>query len=300
MPLHPAVQAGWDRARATGFVGYAAMPVAEARAHFSAVSRLLPPGPDMPVDDLAIPVAGGAIAARLYRPDGARGLCVYFHGGGWVLGRLADFDALCRELARRSGVAVLSVDYRLAPEHPFPVPVEDALAAVRWASAHTPVPAGIAVAGDSAGGNLATVAALALRGEIALKAQLLFNPCTDADLARPSYATYGTGYLLSLADVRWFLSLYAPGANPEDMRLAPLRTPDLTGAPPAWIGVAEHDVLRDEDEAYAAALASAGVPVTCRLVPGVMHAFARGYATVAPSDAAVSEAAAFPRAAMAG
>lgn len=298
MALHHAVQAIWDRIRATGFSGYAGGSVAEARAHFSAASRVFGTGPEMPVETLSIPVDGASIEARLYRPEGSRGLCVYFHGGGWVLGRLDDFDAFCRVLAERAGCAVLSVDYRLAPEHPFPVPVEDAVAALRWAARRPEAGHGLAVSGDSAGGNLAAVAALDLRAEVDLALQLLFNPCTDTDKTRPSFAAYGTDHLLTAADVDWFLGHYAPYADRHDPRLAPVQTPDLTGAAPAFIAIAEHDVLRDEGEAYAAALESVGVPVLLRRVEGVMHGFARGHAAVPPSDAAVTEAAEALRAAL--
>lgn len=305
MPLHPVVQTIWDRVQASGFGGYSTCPVAEARAHFSQTSRAFDGGPDMhAVREVAIPVEGGSIGARLYLPVARpAGLCVYFHGGGWTLGALDDFDALVRTLAARSGAAFLSVDYRLAPEHPFPVPVEDAIAAVRWAAANSArlgAGAHLAVAGDSAGGNLATVAALALRGEAAIDLQILFNPAVDTDKTRPSFEAYGTDYLLRTADVDWFMRHYAPGADPRDPRLAPLRTGDLSGAPPAWIGVAEYDVLTDEATAYAAALQAAGVPATLRRVEGVMHGFARQHAMVDAADRAVGEAAEALRRAFAG
>jgi len=290
MTLHPAVQAIWDRVQATGFKGYAGTPVSEARAHFSAASKAFGAGPALEeVRDLTIPVADGTIGARLYRPAEARGLCVYFHGGGWVLGTLDDFDTFCRTVAQRSGSAVLSVDYRLAPEHPFPTPVDDAITSVRWAQSLPEAAHGIAVAGDSAGGNLAAVAALALRGEIDLRLQALLNPCTDTDPTRPTYAEFGADYLLKSTDVDWFLNHYLAGQDPADPRVAVLRTPDLSEAAPAWIAVAEYDVLREEGEAYADALRAAGVNVTLRRFDGVMHGFARGHGVVDTADRAVSE-----------
>ena len=301
MTLHPAVQAMWDRVQATGFQGYAGMPVAQARAHFSGVSALLPPGPQMAeVRDHSIPVEGGAIKARLYRPGGAvRGLTVYLHGGGWVLGTLDDFDAFCRALAQRSGSVVVSVDYRLAPEHPFPTPMNDTLAAIRWAQDLPEAAQGLAVAGDSAGANLVTVAALALRGAVPVALQVLFNPCVDTDTTPASYAAYGTDYLLKTADVLWFLDHYLHSHPRHDPGIAPLRTPDLRGAPPAWIGVAEYDILRDEGEAYASALTAAGTPTVLRRFDGVMHGFARGFAAVDTADRALTEAAEALRAAFA-
>lgn len=303
MPLHPVVQAIMDRVRAAGFNGYAGMSVEDARTHYASTAKAFAPGPEMhAVRDVSIPVDGGVIAARLYlpvaRPDG---LCVYFHGGGWTLGALDGFDALVRTLAIRSGAAMLSVDYRLAPEFPFPVPVDDAIAAIRYAAANRAALGGagrLAVGGDSAGGNLATVAALALRGEVEIALQVLFYPAVDTDSTRPGFVTYGSDYMLKTADVAWFLDHYAPGVDPAEPRLAPLRTPDLSGAPPAWIGVAEYDVLTEEGVEYAAALAAAGVPATLRRYDGVMHGFARQYGIVDVADAAIGDAASSLKAAL--
>jgi acetyl esterase len=305
MPLHPVVQGIMDRVRAAGFNGYAGFTVEAARAHYANTAKAFGPGPDLrEVRDISIPVEGGAIAARLYLPvEKPSGLCVYFHGGGWTLGALDDFDALMRTLAERSGAAMLSVDYRLAPEFPFPIPVNDAIAAVRYAAANR-VALGsdgkLAVGGDSAGGNLATVAALALRGEIEIALQLLFYPAVDTDSTRPGFAAYGTDYMLKSTDIAWFFGHYAPGVDPAEPRLAPLRTPHLTGAPPAWIGVAEYDVLTEEGVEYASKLQAAGVPATLRRYEGVMHGFARQFAIVDVSNRAIGEAATALKAALAG
>ncbi|MGK9055314.1 alpha/beta hydrolase [Neorhizobium petrolearium] len=304
MPLHPVVQAIWDRVQSTGFKGYASIELAAARAHFSQASKVFGPGPEMyGVREISIPVDGGAIGARLYLPsESPAGLCVYFHGGGWTLGTLDDFDTLVRTLAARIGAAFLSVDYRLAPEHPFPVPVNDAIAAVRFAAAHLDTLGGsgpLAVVGDSAGANLATVAALELRGEIDIALQVLFNPAVDTDNTRPGFAAYGSDYLLKAADIEWFFSHYAPKVDPAEPRLAPLRTADLTGAPDAWIGVAEFDILTEEATAYAAALKAAGTPVKLNRYDGVMHGFARQHGIVDVADRAVSDAAEALRTALA-
>jgi len=294
MPLHPTVQANLDRARSTGFDGYSTFTVDAARAHFSQVSKALGLGPEMhEVKTIEIPVEGSSIAARLYVPvEAPGGLCVYFHGGGWALGTLDDFDTLVRTLAQRSGAAFLSVDYRLAPEHAFPTPVNDAVAAVSWAAHNLSDRFGaLAVAGDSAGGNLATVAALELRGKVDVRLQLLFNPVVDTDHTTASYKAYGHGYILTAADLEWFMGHYAPGSDPHDPLIAPLRRSDLVGAPPAWIGAAEFDVLADEAATYAEALRIAGTPVTLRCYEGVMHGFARQHGAVDVADRAVTEAA---------
>lgn len=292
MALHPVVQQGLDRLRNAGYRGFAGMAVNDARAQFAAGARTLGPGPEMEVQTLSIPVGGAEVEGRLYLPvKEPAGLCLYFHGGGFVLGSLDEFDTLCRTLAQRSGCALLSVDYRLAPEHPFPTAVDDAVAATRWAARLPLAARGLALAGDSAGGNLVAVASLQLRGETPIVLQLMFNPTTDTDFNRPSYAEYGQDYLLKTSDINWFFELYAPGHDLRDPRIAPLRTPDLRGAPPAWIGVAEYDILRDEGEAFAAALQAAGTPVVLRRYEGVMHGFVRGHGIVDTSDRAVTEAA---------
>ncbi|XVQ15230.1 alpha/beta hydrolase [Spirillospora sp. CA-255316] len=232
------------------------------------------------VRDLTVPGRDGPVPLRLYRPEKRSPLpaLVYFHGGGWVVGGPENVDVACRELAAEAGCAVLNVDYRLAPEHPFPAAVEDAWA-VTCAAATEPErfgvdPRAVAVAGDSAGGNLAAATALMARDRgVRLAHQLLVYPVTDTAMDTPSYAEYGRGYGLDAEGMARFLELYGGGADPADPRLAPLRAPDLAGAAPATVITAEYDVLRDEGEAYARCLAEAGVPVELRRYDGVVHSF---------------------------
>jgi acetyl esterase len=229
------------------------------------------------------------VAVRVYRPaaGGPVPTVVFFHGGGWVIGDLDTHESSCRLLARDTGAVVVSVDYRRAPEHPFPAAVEDALAVLRHVGGHRADFGGgqLGVAGDSAGGNLAAVGAQALRADgIALAAQLLVYPSVDLAGTYPSRTENARGYLLTTAEMRWFMDAYLPaGASPRDPRVSPLLG-ELAGLPPAVVVTAEFDPLRDEGNAYAAALAAAGVPVTSREFPGLIHGF-YGMETVSPAAA---------------
>ncbi|RSN68681.1 MULTISPECIES: alpha/beta hydrolase [Actinomadura] len=233
------------------------------------------------VDDLAVRGPDGPVPVRLYRPaEGPLPAVVYLHGGGWVLGGVENVDGLCRGLAADAGCAVLSVGYRLAPEHPFPAAVDDAWAVVAAAVREPgrfgirPGPGAVAVAGDSAGGNVAAAVALLARDRgVGLAHQLLVYPVTDTARDAPSWREYGSGYGLDAAALSRFMDLYRGGADPRDPRLAPLRAPDLRGAAPATVITAEYDILRDEGEAYARRLAAAGVPVELRRYDGVVHSF---------------------------
>ena len=204
---------------------------------------------------------------------------VFFHGGGFVLGDLDTHDNQCRALCREAEAVVLSVDYRLAPEHPFPAAPEDCFAATRWAAEHVDELGGdagrIAVAGDSAGGNLAAVTALMARdaGGPALAAQLLIYPGTDFVGGYPSETENAEGFFLTRADMEWFREQYVAGADPTDPRLSPVHAPDLAGLPPAVVVTAEFDPLRDQGDAYARALEEAGVHVIKRSYGGLIHGF---------------------------
>ncbi len=221
------------------------------------------------------------LTARLYRPRPRPGpLLVYFHGGGWVVGSVSGSDAFCRALANASGCAILSVEYRLAPEHPYPAAVDDAYAAAVYASSHAATlgadAARIAVGGSSAGGALAAVVALIARerGTPALAAQLLHVPVTDHDFTTPSYRANANGRGLTLAAMRWFWDHYLPdAARRDEPHASPLRAPDLRGLPPAIVVTAECDPLHDEGLAYAERLRAAGVAVRHLDHAGMAHAF---------------------------
>jgi cation diffusion facilitator CzcD-associated flavoprotein CzcO/acetyl esterase/lipase len=258
------------------------LPVADARALMAAVGATRPPGPE--VGDVADGVmpgpAGGDLPYRLYRPpapfEGPHPIVVYFHGGGWVLGDLDSDDPLCRDLCARSGALVVSVNYRHAPEARFPAAAEDAFAAVQWAAANTAmlggIPGQLAVAGWSAGANIAAVACQMARdaGGPSVSGQLLISPVVDSDMSRPSYSENGDGYILTTALMRWFWDHYADPADRGDQRLAPLHG-DLEGLPPACIVAADFDPLRDEGIAYARALAAAGTPASLIRARGHTH-----------------------------
>ncbi|MFG0332466.1 MAG: alpha/beta hydrolase [Maioricimonas sp. JB049] len=249
---------------------------------------LLPGPPETVADvhDEQIPGPDGPLRIRCYRSASAQvgsPLTVFFHGGGWVLGSLDTHDPIARRLCNATGGTVLSVDYRLAPEHRWPAAPEDCYAAVQWAAANSRSrfdtdPSRLAVAGDSAGGNLAAVVCLMARERSGILPafQGLIYPITDCDLATGSYLEHGDGKSLTRKMMRWFWNQYVE--NAEDRRhplAAPLRADDLSGMPPAWVMVAEHDPLRDEGVAFAERLEQAGVPVQRVQCDGLIHGFVR-------------------------
>lgn len=234
------------------------------------------------VTERKIPSSGGQIAARLYRPDEITepgGLLVFYHGGGWVIGDLDSHDDVCRFLAKRAGIRILSVDYRLAPENPFPAAVDDALAAYHYALEHAAelgtTRETIAVGGDSAGGNLAAVVShQETREGTRPLFQLLLYPAVDATQRRRSRELFGNGFLLSDGDMDWFLDHYHPEvATRADPKLSILFADDLSGLPPAHVVTCGFDPLRDEGEAFAARLAEFGVPVINRRYSDLIHGF---------------------------
>lgn len=275
-------------------------PLDEARANFRNDTATITGRPIAigSVADIAIEAAHGPIAARHYAPaeSGARALLVYYHGGGFVLGDLDGHDSLCRRICRDADMHVLSVDYRLAPEHPFPAAVDDAFAAFRWVCAHAKdlgaLPDRIAVGGDSAGGNLAAVVsqkAMAAGGP-APCAQVLLYPALDRTVERRSLELFREGYLIGRTDIEWYHLQYTGStvAQPDPAQ-HPLLAKDLAGVAPALIVTAGFDPLRDEGEAYADALRQADVPVVLKRFDGMLHGFC-SMATISPAcDAAVSD-----------
>ena len=240
-----------------------------------------PPDPAVTSQDLTVDAAAGPIGMRLYDPGGAPGpVLVYFHGGGWVAGDLETHDGLCRRLALAARIKLLAVDYRRAPEHTFPAPIEDGLAAMRWlveqAAGLGVDPARIGIGGDSAGAGVAAAVALILRdaGGPAIALQLLICPILDVARESPSRREFAEGYFLDHATMAADLADYLPpGADPADPRLSPLLAEQLDGLPPALVHSAQYDPFRDEAAAYAQRLAAAGVSVQLTEHAGMIHYF---------------------------
>jgi acetyl esterase len=304
MTLDPDARQFLDLIAESGAPPLTSMTPEEARAGSAFFIELIGAGPEVAVmRDIEIPGPGGTIPARVYKPvPDPVGTVVYYHGGGWVLGCLDEFDAVCRALAVASGARVVSVDYRLAPEHRFPAAVDDAFVAlVRIAAQHPEEP--IVVAGDSAGGNLAAVSTLRAReaGGPDIALQVLVYPVVDCDLTRPSYVECsGSDLFLNTAEMVWFWDHYAPDeAEREHPHVSPIRASDLAGLPPAHIVIAGHDPLRDEGLAYAAALESAGVPVTVARYDDQIHAFFWLVNVMESADRAITDAGAAIRDAVA-
>lgn len=297
MPLDPQAVAWIEELRSTGARPTAELPLGEARQVVEdRVPRIFP---EMQPIAAVERVSAGGVRARVYRPaDGELPALVWFHGGGWVIGSVCASDHLCRALAARSGCTVVSVDYRLAPEHPFPAAVEDSWSAVAWGTEQFPR---VAVGGDSAGGNLAAVCALRARDRgIDLALQLLVYPITDCALDTSSYVEWEVGTPLTRDGMRWFWQCYVPdAADAVDPDASPLRALDVTGVARAHVVVAECDPLRDEAEAYARRLEDAGVAVTLRRYDGQIHGFLSMPAVFDAAEPAIDDAAAALRAALA-
>jgi acetyl esterase len=300
MALDPQAQRVIDATLRLGLPPLEQMTPAEARESMRVRTAGLGPSEDVAaIAEHKVPVAGGTIGLRVYSPAGRPpfpGL-VFFHGGGWVIGDLDTHDGLCRALANAAGWVVASVDYRLAPEHRYPTAAEDAYAATRWVAEHARAldidPRRLAVGGDSAGGNLATVVALMARdrGGPALGFQWLIYPVVDHDLDTASYRENAEGYLLTRAAMRWFWSHYVPAvADRAQPHASPLRAPSLAGLPPALVQTAGYDPLRDEGEAYAHRLRAAGVPTILTRYPGMIHGFLRMLNHVDQARVALEEA----------
>lgn len=283
MALDPAAVGLLQQMEEAGGPALNEMTPEESREAAGAFAELGGPGDDVADQaDRTIPGPGGDLPVRVYTPEGDGpfpGL-VYFHGGGWVLGDLDMVNAACRSLAARSGAVVVSVDYRLAPEHKFPAPLDDCYAATVWV-ADNGAELGIdgsrlAVGGDSAGGNLAAAVSQKARDENgpSLAMQLLVYPVTDHDFATDSYSSNGENYLLTTDMMKWFWDHYLDSdTDSASGYVSPLRADDLSNLPPATVITAEFDPLRDEGEAYASKLTAAGVDVNLTRFDGQIHGF---------------------------
>ncbi len=259
------------------------------------------------MEDRVIAGPGGDLAVRIYRPEaeGPLPLVVFAHGGGWVIGDLDTHDGLCQHLAVGTPAVVVAVHYRRAPEERFPAAADDVVAAAIWAHGHAAElgadPERMALAGDSAGGNLAAVAARRLRdaGGPAVAFQLLLYPVCDCTMSQPSYEENASGYLLDAEVMAWFIDAYLGDGDRTHPDASPLLAEDLAGLPPALVITAEFDPLRDEGEAYARRLAEAGVATTCTRYDGTIHGFVSLAGALESGRRATADAVAALRAALA-
>jgi acetyl esterase len=307
MPVDPPTQLILDQMAAAGPVDFSDLTADAFRALFrsslGALDAAAAAGdPLEDVENRTIPGPAGPLRIRVYRPTAAPApapaagglpIVTFFHGGGWVIGDIDTHDGSCRILSRRTGAVVVSVDYRLAPEHRFPAALDDCEAATAWVADHAAELGGdrgrLGLAGDSAGGNLAASVAIKARngGGPAIAAQALVYPATDFSTVRPSLKANGEGYLLTADSIDWFTAQYLGDADRADPAASPLLN-DLAGLPPAVVAVAEFDPLHDEGTAYAAALSAAGVDVDLLDFPGLVHGF-MGLGALSPASASATD-----------
>jgi acetyl esterase len=297
MTLHVQVAALLERAARSPLPAYHTVPAFVARRIYRDTRAALAPQPPT-IAEVRLVVFGGKVAVRAYRPALGETLpaLVFFHGGGWTIGDLDTHDVVCRQLAAGARCAVFSVDYRLAPEHPFPAAVEDCFFATEYVCLHSKElgidPARVAVGGDSAGGNLAAVVALMARDRAgpALSGQLLIYPATDQRCAFPSHERNAQGYLLTRDAIRFFRAGYLPNpADRTDWRASPLLAASHAGLPPALVLTAGYDPLVDEGRAYAERLAGAGVQVAYKEYSDMVHGFILFGGVLDVANAAVAE-----------
>jgi len=306
MPLDPQADAFLIRLRQSRVPGFEKLPVPLARVAFAAMTPMA--GPVEAVATVENRSIAGNLPIRVYTPKEGRvprPALVYFHGGGWVVGSLDTVDNPCRQLANASGCTVISVGYRLAPEHRFPIGLEDCYLATRHVVEHAAEfgidPAKLAIGGDSAGGNLAAAVTLLARdrGGPAIAFQLLVYPGTDAALDTPSHREFAKGFALTRAEIQWFLHHYL--ARPEERELplvSPLKASSHRGLPRACVITAEFDPLRDEGEAYISKLRAASIPTEHRRFEGMIHGFFQLAGVMDQGKAAIQYAAASLKAAL--
>jgi acetyl esterase len=308
--LDPDAAAIYKAFQEAGRPAYETLTAPEARDYYMQARLLMNPEPPelKSAEPLAIPAPHGTIPARIYTPKSLRGkdglapCLVFFHGGGWVIGNLETHDVVCRKLAHEGELIVISVDYRLAPEHQFPAAVDDAIIATQWIAANASQQgidaSRLMVGGDSAGGNLAAVVALAARdgNGPAIAGQLLIYPATEFSRKHASHREPETSILLTHAVIGWFVNHYMGDADISDWRASPARATTLAGLPPAYVLTAGADPLRDEGDEYAARLKEAGVNVAYKHFPGQFHGFFTMGKLLSQANVAVTEIAAWLKA----
>jgi acetyl esterase len=301
MALHPALKNLIAQKLAHAQVPQWEMPIGQVRDAFASLWTPALTGDPVAVQNVEDRMLGG-VKARVFTPETAAdpAILMYFHGGGYVKGGLDEADAFCRRLAESTGRVVASVEYRLAPEHPFPAALDDAYAATSWAFQHAAqlgaTRDSFAVSGESAGGNLAAVVCLLAksRQEVTIAHQVLLQPVTDFTLSRPSIDMPATECLVPRDDLAWYYhTYYGPDQDPRDPRVSPLCAEDVSGLPRALIIAAEYDTLRDEAAAYAGKLRSAGVEVTYSCYAGMIHGFMGMGELVQEAQQAIDEVARF-------
>jgi len=308
--LDPDAAAIYQAFQEAGRPAYETLTAPEAREYYRNARDVVNPEPPALESNkpLSIPAPHGTIAARIYTPkklrqtNGLAPCLVFFHGGGWVIGDLDTHEVVCQKLAHEGELIVVSVDYRLAPEHKFPAAVDDSITATKWIAANAKQlgidAAQLLVGGDSAGGNLAAVVTLAARDGDGpkLAGQVLIYPATDFAMSHPSHSEPETSILLTHSVIRWFGNHYLGDADINDWRASPARAQTLAGLPPAYVLTAGADPLRDEGDDYARRLHEAGVPATHRTHPGQFHGFFTMGKLLNQANIAVTEIAAWLKA----
>ena len=309
MTVHPQVLTLLDALAQAGGPALHELPPAEARAMYKVLASMEQGEEVDRVDDRHIPGPDGDVLVRVYTPHAAvgeaHGVLVWLHGGGWVIGDLDTADATCRALANRAGCVVVSVDYRLAPEHQAPAALDDCVAALVWTVENFELlgvdASKVAVGGDSAGGNLAALVCQRVRDEFGpdIDFQLLVYPVIDLTQSHPSMEENADGFFLTKDAMTWFVGHYLGAGDPKDASVSPLYADDLSGLPPALVITAEYDPLRDEGEAYAARLRDAGVPTDLVCYDGQIHGFLSMASMLDDGKAALDQVGAALRAALA-
>jgi len=302
MPLDPSVEVFLQAVHQQARPSLREVGLQEARDGIHLMHALCTPAPELArCEESTVPGPDGDVPVRIYShaAEAVLPVVVYFHGGGWTIGDLVSYDVICRKLAAATGVTVVSVGYRMAPEHAFPAAAEDCYAVTKWIGEHGEElgvdGSRLAVAGDSAGGNLAAVTSLLARdrGGPTISFQLLIYPITDGTMSFPSYKENAEGYLLTADDMAWFYEQYVPPeVDRKNPVLSPLYAPDLANLPPALVITAEYDPLRDEGEAYADALQQAGVEARSSRYDGMVHGFVPIDGVIPTATQAIDEGAA--------